>query len=134
MDNIENEANGGVETGKTFTQDEVNHIIRKRLDEERRKTQKEQDAVFADREKDLKSREMRMFAREQLKEKGLPDNFVDAMNCSDEETIQKSIEILEKAYTDNSQKLRGVKMHSVAPARSIKPNSADQTIRDAMGL
>lgn len=134
IENIENQANGGVETGKTFTQDEVNHIITKRLNEERGKFQKEQDAAFADREKELKSREMRLFAREQLREKGLPDNFVDAINCSDEEAIKKSIEILEKSYTGNNGG-ETPKLHGMTPASSTrKPVGAERTIRDAMGL
>ena len=44
MDNEKNTANGGENTGKTFTQEEVNQIVSNRLKEEREKMKKEQDA------------------------------------------------------------------------------------------
>lgn len=50
MENEKNIANGGENTGKTFTQEEVNQIISNRLKEEREKMKKEQDATFAERE------------------------------------------------------------------------------------
>ena len=42
MDNEKNTANGGENTGRTFTQEEVNQIISGRLKEEREKMKKEQ--------------------------------------------------------------------------------------------
>ena len=84
-----NGANGGENTGKTFTQEEVNQIVSSRLKEEREKMKREQDAVIADMEKNIKAREMRMNVLDRLKSKGLPESLADAINCSDEESINK---------------------------------------------
>ena len=75
MDNEKNTANGGENTGKTFTQEEVNQIVSNRLKEEREKMKKEQDASFAAREQKITAREMRMNALEKLQEKGLPSSL-----------------------------------------------------------
>ncbi|MFR5451137.1 MAG: hypothetical protein ACLTIG_07125 [Roseburia hominis] len=64
MDNEKNTANGGENTGKTFTQEEVNQIVSNRLKEEREKMKKEQDASFTEREQKITAREMRMNALE----------------------------------------------------------------------
>ena len=84
---------GGENTGKTFTQEEVNQIIGNRLKEEREKMKKEQDATFAEREQKIAAREMRLNAIDKLREKGLPSSLVDAINCSSDETMNKSIDI-----------------------------------------
>ena len=62
------------------------------MKEEREKMKKEQDASFAAREQKITAREMRMNALEKLQEKGLPSSLVDAINCSDDETMTKSTE------------------------------------------
>lgn len=98
MENEKNKANGGENTGKTFTQEEVNQIISNRLKEEREKMKKEQDATFAEREQKIAAREMRLNAIDKLREKGLPSSLVDAINCSDDETMSKSIDILMQTY------------------------------------
>ena len=61
---------GAKNTGKTFTQEEVNQIVSNRLKEEREKMKKEQDASFTEREQKITAREMRMNALEKLQEKG----------------------------------------------------------------
>lgn len=135
MEDMKNEANGSVEAGKTFTQDEVNQIVKNRLKEERGKMQKEQDAALLEREQAITAREMRMTAREKLNEKGLPADLVDAINCSDEEAINKSIEILSKNYTSsengNASKNRLVGCYS--PRNGDTP-TFDDACRRAMGL
>lgn len=98
MENQNNAQTGGGNTGKTFTQEEVNQIVSGRLKEEREKMKKEQDATFAEREQKIAAREMRMNALDKLHEKGLPSSLVDAINCSSDETMNKSIDILMQAY------------------------------------
>lgn len=93
------DATGAEETGKTFTQEDVNRIISERLGKEREKIKKEQETALEKREKEIAIREMRMNAREKLNSRGLPSELVDAINYSDEESIDKSIEILAKNYT-----------------------------------
>lgn len=104
MDN-QNQTTGGTAPeekqateGKTFTQEEVNSIVSERLKRERDKMGKEQEEKLNEREKAIAARELRMTATEQLNAAGLPKTLVDAINCSDEETMMKSIDILSKAF------------------------------------
>lgn len=129
MDSEKNTANGGENTGKTFTQEEVNQIVSNRLKEEREKMKKEQDASFAEREQKITAREMRMNALEKLQEKGLPSSLVDAINCSDDETMTKSIDILMQTYKTEPQGHR-------EPSYTPKDGSGvpHDTVRKAMGL
>lgn len=128
MDNEKNTANGGENTGKTFTQEEVNQIVSNRLKEEREKMKKEQDASFSEREQKITAREMRMSALEKLHEKGLPSSLVDAINCSDDAAMSKSIDILTQTYkTDHSEYQQPY--HPVS-GTGEKPDP----IRAAMGL
>lgn len=90
MEKETNTQTGGENTGRTFTQEEVNQIIGNRLKEEREKMKKEQDATFAEREQKIAAREMRMNALDKLHEKGLPSSLVDAINCSSDETMIKA--------------------------------------------
>lgn len=87
-----------VTEGKIFTQEEVNTIISDRLKRERDKMGKEQEEKLNERERAIAAREMRIEATEKLTAAGLPKTIVDALNCSDEETMNKSIEIISKAF------------------------------------
>lgn len=122
------DATGAEETGKLFTQEDVNRIVSERLGKERDKAKKEQDAAFAEREKAVNAREMRMAALEKLSSLGLPGELAGAINCSDEETINKSIEILAKNYT-------GSRDTGKPPYNPQNGNpDCDGNIRQAMGL
>lgn len=124
-----NGANGGENTGKTFTQEEVNQIVSSRLKEEREKMKREQDAVIADMEKNIKAREMRMNVLDRLKSKGLPESLADAINCSDEVSINKSIEILTNTYKTGENGHLKAEYHPVGGT-----GERTDPIREAMGL
>lgn len=126
---MDNTANGGENTGKTFTQEEVNQIVSNRLKEEREKLKKEQDAAFADREKAINAREMRMTVAEELHKKGLPSSLVDAINCTDKDTMNKSIEILMQTYKSNVQEPQRT---PYVPQNGAETHS--DPVRGAMGL
>lgn len=129
MDNEKNTANGGENTGKTFTQEEVNQIVSGRLKEEREKMKKEQDATFAEREQKIAAREMRLNAIDKLREKGLPSSLVDAINCSSDEAMSKSIDILMQTYKTEQGEPHRPAYHPVGGIGE-KPDP----IREAMGL
>ncbi len=122
------DATGAGETGKIFTQEDVNRIVSERLGKERDKAKKEQDAAFAERERAVSAREMHMAALEKLSSRGLPVELAEAINCSDEKTIDKCIEILAKNYTGTPT---GGK-----PPYSPQNGGVDTSggIRQAMGL
>ena len=120
---------GGENTGKTFTQEEVNQIIGNRLKEEREKMKKEQDATFAELEQKIAAREMRLNAIDKLREKGLPSSLVDAINCSSDETMNKSIDILMQTYKTEQGEPHRPSYHPVGGT-----GERTDPIREAMGL
>lgn len=82
----------GTQTGRTFTQDEVNRIVQDRLAKEKGKGSEELDKRAAE----LDKRERRLNAIDKLRESGLPDYLVDALNMNTDEDFQKSLEVILK--------------------------------------
>ncbi len=83
-----------------FSQEEVNRIIKERLNRERKKYIQEaharvqqKEAELIEREKKLTAREMWLNCREYVKEKGFPvellDALLDALNTCDFEGFKK---------------------------------------------
>lgn len=81
-------------TEKTFTQAEVDDIVKNRLARERKV--KTDGGDFSEREKALNDREIRLMAREKLFDKRLPADLIDVMKFSDEKTLDEAIEKIEK--------------------------------------
>lgn len=78
---------------KTFTQEEVDEIVRKRLARERKKADQDNGASSgSDREKTLDERELKIMAKEKLHDSGLPINLADILRYSDEESLDNAIE------------------------------------------
>lgn len=122
---------------KTFTQDDVNRIVQERLAKEKAKSSGEAD--FAKREQELAQRELHMTARELLSNKDLPVQLFDALNCTDEETMKKSIATIETVFNEYKAKAAGnIKFVGFQPGASgIMPKAeaaGDLEIRQAMGL
>ena len=138
--NINQNANPAADQGtgeKTFTQEDVNRIVGERLAKEKAKNSGEAD--FAKREQELAQRELHMTAKELLSEKGLPVQLFDALNCTDEETMKKSIATIEKAFNDyKANATKQVKFTGFQPGASETMPKAeaagDLEIRKAMGL
>lgn len=127
-DSIEQDTRQG--ENRTFTQDDVNRIVQDRLAKERGKKSEE----LAAREADLCQREFKLDAAEVLKSKGLPVEFLDALNCKDKEAFNKSVEIIgdyiKQIKTEEEVKSNRVKFS--APISSHK--GVKDGIRAAMGL
>lgn len=77
--------------GKTFTQEQVNAIVGKRLAEQKATL----EADFVKREQELNKREMSIRAKELLAEKGLPKGLSDVLRYETEEELVKAIETIE---------------------------------------
>lgn len=119
---------------KTYTHEELDKIVQDSIAAEREKLQKEHSAAMAEMEQSIKVRELRMNAIEQLQSKGLPTSLVDALNCSDEDTMNNSIKILSKAYeTQNIKATQEGAPAGISPAKESGFRSFDP-IRNAMGL
>lgn len=137
MDNMNQNADPAAGTGeKTFTQDDVNRIVGERLAKEKAKG----EAEFSKRERELAQRELRMAAKETLSAKGLPAELLDALNCSDQETLGKSIATIEKVFNEykanaaHSIKFKGFQPGASSDLRSTVSASEDAELRKTMGL
>ena len=111
------------ESGKTFTQEEVNKIVQQRLE---RAKSKEPDEL-AKREAELNKREMNLTIREQLSSAGLPNELAGVISAQDEDEAIEKIEILKKDIESQPA-------HSKAEYNPVKGEVKTDPIREAMGL
>jgi len=119
---------------KTFTQDEVNEIVRKRLARERQKSAESGEDSFAEREKDLQNRENLMYARERFFEENLPADLINLASGKSKEKIDEVIKTL-KPYVDKKKEPagNGSSGKSWGQRQNGRTSDTDQ-IRKAMGL
>lgn len=111
------------DSGKTFTQEEVNKIVQQRLE---RAKSKEPDEL-AKREAELNKREMNLTIREQLSSAGLPNELAGVISAQDEDEAREKIEILKK-YIESQP------AHSKARYEPMRGEAKNDPIREAMGL
>ena len=78
------------QTGKTFTQEEVNRIVSDRLARDRDK----RTAELEKREKAVKARELAVIAVEKLTAAGLPKEMAGVLKYDDEKTLDEAIDTL----------------------------------------
>ena len=83
----------GQEQGRTFTQDEVNAIVRDRLAREREKVSQPNE-----RERDLSAREARLDCREYIAGKSYPAALLDVFSTDNADAFKESVEKLVKAF------------------------------------
>lgn len=134
MDNTNQNADPAAEqeTGeKLFTQEQVNTIVQDRLAKEKAKYEKQ----VADMQAEVKQREKRLEAREQLSAKGLPAELIDLVRLDDDQAFKTSLELLERTYRKSRQespeKYTDAR-HGYVPKSGT---AADyDPIREAMGL
>lgn len=124
-------------TEKTFTQAEVDDIVKNRLARERKA--KTDGADFSEREKALNDREIRLMAREKLFDKKLPADLIDVMKFSDEKTLDEAIEKIEKiigkTHSDTEeQNDQTIKKSWGMPVSKGNPIKSGDPYRKAMGL
>ena len=109
-------------TGKTFTQDEVNQIVQRRLAEERKRFKplidSSEDDVksLLEREKEVTRREIELEAKERLQREGLPVDLMASFNLNSRGEFEDSYShitsvfkpVLEIAVRDEiNKRLRG---------------------------
>lgn len=84
--------------GKTFTQEEVNAIVQKRLERERSKQGADENsaAPIADKEQELNQRELNIKLKETLLSKGMPTDLADILRVSEEKDIDSVISRLDE--------------------------------------
>ncbi len=127
MDNMELNNGVGVEETKSepvqepgeklFTQEQVNEIVKKRLERQKESNVSMQEMTA--READLTARESRLNCREYLLEKGYPSELLDVIDTTDVE-----------AFKEKADKASGVfqgiyQSQNVAPLASTEPPMHD---------
>lgn len=122
MDHTENQE---MEQEKTFTQEDVNRIVQERLSRAKLDAAPDLEA----REAALFRREIELDAREKLADAGLPQSLLSALNCSDKETMEKSIAAVQALIPQKS----GYRIVDTS-VRGGSGRSEDEDIRKAMGL
>ena len=101
----EPQAQGVAQEGKTFTQEEVNEIVQRRLAREREKLAAESENSEAEkklmeREKAVLHRELRADALERLKEDDLPAKLADLINCENAEDFSRTYKTVVAAFKE----------------------------------
>lgn len=101
------EANGtqsGGDGERKFTQDEVNKIVKERLQRERSKAGSEQQQTDAARAAELTAKENRLTCKEYLLDNGYPQALLDAVDTSDPEQFKSKAETLMQAMMRGAQR------------------------------
>lgn len=118
---------------KTFTQDEVNEIVKNRLARAMKQKADAESNPLAEKEKELAARELRLNAREMVASAGLPGELANVLNCKDETELKEHVELLKKYYSTNTEKKNPKGFQFGAPNDSTGEKGTD-SIRKAMGL
>lgn len=130
MKSMENMNNGTTNTTqqnsdqgeKTFTQEDVNRIVQERL------ARTKQGNNPSEKELELQQRETAIYVKEQIIEKGLPNELCDSLKGLDKETADKCIQIIAPYIKKASEPI----LNAVAPTSGN--NAEGDAIRKAMGL
>lgn len=120
----------GKSNNKTFTQEEVNEIVKSRLARER-KTMNTGD----DQEQALHDREMSLLEREALFDRGLPKELAGMIKFTDEKDLNGKLDILDNLLSSN-------KKETDSPGQGFRQIGVGKTndgagvdpVRKAMGL
>lgn len=122
---------------KTFTQEQVNAIVGKRLAEAKASN----EAALNKRETELNQREMQIRAKELLSERGLPKDLANVLRYSDEESLIAAIDVIERTrgfkndeQNENKQPNRRVLIEGMHLSRSNYEHDTSDPFRKAMGL
>ena len=130
---------GGQPEVKTFTQEEVNKIVEKRLNRERQRlaaamgTQTPKELELAERERAVTEKELRLDAAETFRQEHLPAEALELLNYNDRESCEQSIELVRRVYTQNVQEAVNQRLRGGAPLRRA-PENEGPDFRSAFGL
>ena len=118
------------EGAKTFTQEEVNAIVGKRLAEDRTK----QQADLAKREQEITRRELQITAAETLRAKQLPESLLGILDLTSQEAFERTLAIAEGAIKATPGAVPTGQTINVGGRIGNGLYGANDPIREAMGL
>lgn len=145
--NMENMADQGEELPedqkeqKTFTQEEVDKIVEKRLSRERKKFtsllngETPKEIELSEREKAVELKELRLDMGELLKSKNLPAEALELLDYTDRKSCEKSIDTLKNIVDQAALELVNHSLRGTEPPkRSTVHSGTVDTVRGAFGL
>lgn len=124
---------------KTFTQEEVDKIVEKRLSRERKRLslamgpQDPKEAELDERERIVAKRELRLDAAEIFQQENLPTEALELLNYTDKEACEQSIELVRKIYGLRLQEAVDRRLWGGKPPKRA-PENDGQDLRKAFGL
>lgn len=136
---------------KTFTQDEVDTIIKGRLAKERKSwekliqdkqteaeklagmtekekksyQEKKRESELAEREAAITRRELMAQAKDSLADKGIPIELAEALTFTDAETCNKSIQVVSKAFQEAVEKAVNERLKGGATPKKASAQETD---------
>lgn len=124
---------------RTFTQKEVDEIVKARLARVKGGSSGSSESAHAhdEREQALNRRELELDARDALSSRGISKDLLPLVNCANKETIERSIALITE-HMSGKGKGSGYRMTGGTPGNSNHSGHggglADSDIRSAMGL
>ena len=128
------------EQNKTFTQEEVDKIVEKRLIRERKKFANVLDGKdpreeeIEERERAVAIRELQADAKGLLAEKGLPMEALELLNYTSKELCKKSIEALDVVMKAAVTARMNVILRGDKPIKKAPRTEPEDDLREAFGL
>jgi hypothetical protein len=145
-------------TAKTFTQEELNAIIDKRLERERKDAQARIDKAvteaqklakmsaderaeherqelqkkLSEREAEITKRELRAEAKSQLSDKGLPVELAEVLPYTDADTTNAALVAVEKVFRAAVEKAVTDRMRGSAPQTNNGPQQGGKTLQEEL--
>lgn len=113
------------QTAITEAVTEAEKLAKMKSDEKAKYEQEKRIKELDKREKDITTRELKAQAYETLAEKNLPKELIDALNFSDAETCNASIEAVEKAFQNAVKKAVDDRLRSKPPVKPAKQTNGD---------
>lgn len=143
QEGVQTSTEGTQNSGKTFTQDDVNRIVQERLAKEKGKASGLEDfekrsAELDKRTAELDAKESRLNALTALRDAGYPDELAEVIKCSNADELKKSMEVIDKIIKERTpegwSKELEEKRSRIVFTSPMNKLPSDNGIRSAMGL
>ena len=86
---------------RTFTQEQVESLIKGRLAKMQRQAESQAAAAYEEKNAELRKRELALLTREKLAERNMPLELAGVVTCEDEKDLNQKLDVLQKLYNNN---------------------------------
>lgn len=125
---------------KTFTQDEVNDIVEKRLARERKKFsgilagKDPKELELDEREQVVARKEMQISALGSLSDMGIQKEALELLNYENEERLEQSLKVLQDVVNTAAANRVNELLKGGTPLKAVPQEAPDSNLRNAFGL